>query len=87
MSTAVATLHIPVAMTGVDAEGIAYRMDTVPLMVKKVMDSIQPDDAELLRRILKAIQEENAQQTATQASEIDAQSTIIPVDDDRRPHL
>ncbi|WP_460373862.1 formylmethanofuran dehydrogenase subunit B [Methanocalculus sp. MC3] len=87
MSTAVATLHIPVAMTGVDAEGIAYRMDTVPLMVKKVMDSIQPDDAELLRRILKAIQEGNAQQIATPASEIDAQATIIPVDDDRRPHL
>ncbi|WP_255333444.1 formylmethanofuran dehydrogenase subunit B [Methanocalculus taiwanensis] len=86
MSTAVATLHIPVAMTGVDAEGIAYRMDTVPLRVQKVMDSTQPDDAELLRRILKTIQERNEQQITAHTREIDSQSTIIPVDDGRRPH-
>jgi len=55
MSTAVATLHIPVAMTGIDAEGAAYRMDAVPLWMKKVMEPTQPDDAELLKRIHDAI--------------------------------
>ena len=57
MSTAVATLHIPVAETGVDAEGTAYRMDAVPLWVKKVMDPTQPDDAEILKGIYDAIRE------------------------------
>lgn len=57
MSTAVAALHIPVAMTGVDAEGAAYRMDAVPLWMKKVMEPTQPDDAEILRRIYNAIRE------------------------------
>lgn len=55
MSTAVATMHIPVAMTGVDAEGTAYRMDAVPLWMKKVMEPTQPDDAEILKRIYDAI--------------------------------
>lgn len=57
MSTAVATVHIPVAETGVDAEGTAYRMDAVPLWVKKVMEPTQPDDTEVLRRIYDAIKE------------------------------
>jgi formylmethanofuran dehydrogenase subunit B len=57
MSTAIATMHIPVAETGVDAEGTAYRMDAVPLWVKKVMEPTQPDDAEILSRILSAIRE------------------------------
>jgi len=55
MSTAVATMHIPVAMTGVDAEGTAYRMDAVPLWVQKVMEPTQPDDARLLSRIYDAV--------------------------------
>lgn len=57
MSTAVATVHIPVAETGVDAEGTAYRMDGVPLWVKKVMEPTQPNDAEVLGRIYDAIRE------------------------------
>ncbi|MDK2974256.1 MAG: formylmethanofuran dehydrogenase subunit [Methanofollis sp.] len=57
MSTAIATMHIPVAETGVDAEGTAYRMDAIPLWVKKVMEPTQPDDAEVLRRIYDAIKE------------------------------
>ena len=60
MSTAVATVHIPVAMTGVDAEGAAYRMDAIPLWMKKVMEPTQPNDAELLRRIYDAIKEKKS---------------------------
>lgn len=68
MSTAVATIHIPVAETGVDAEGTAYRMDAVPLWVKKVMEPTQPNDSEVLQRIYDAIRE-RMQKMTVQAEE------------------
>ncbi|MDO5844937.1 MAG: formylmethanofuran dehydrogenase subunit B [Methanocorpusculum sp.] len=52
LSTAVAKLHIPVASVGLDAEGTAYRLDGVPLHVKKAFKSDMPSDVEILQRIL-----------------------------------
>jgi formylmethanofuran dehydrogenase subunit B len=49
-----ADVVIPSALVGIEAEGTAYRMDHVPLPLKKVVDApegILPDE-EILRRIL-----------------------------------
>lgn len=51
MTTAFADIQIPVAVTGVDAEGTAYRMDGIPIKVKKAIDSDYPSDTEILTRI------------------------------------
>ncbi|MDO5846293.1 MAG: formylmethanofuran dehydrogenase subunit B, partial [Methanocorpusculum sp.] len=52
LSTAVAKLHIPVASVGIDAEGTAYRLDGVPLHVRRAFSSSMPSDEDVLRRIL-----------------------------------
>ena len=51
MTTTLADLQIPVAVTGIDAEGTAYRMDGIPIKIKKAMDSEYPSDTEILTRI------------------------------------
>ncbi len=78
MSTAIATVHIPVAMTGVDAEGAAYRMDAVPLWMKKVMEPTQPNDASVLRRLYDAINERKrtSEMTANNAVIIDSAGPV-----------
>ena len=40
----------PVA-AGIDAAGTAYRMDGVPIRLKKVIERGYPDDAEILKKI------------------------------------
>ncbi|MBP2134020.1 formylmethanofuran dehydrogenase subunit B [Methanomicrobium sp. W14] len=57
MSTATANVQIPVAMCGVDCGGTAYRLDAIPLWVKKVMDSPQQNDLEVLTKIRDIIAE------------------------------
>ena len=57
MSTATANVQIPVAICGVDAEGTAYRLDSIPLWVKKVLEPTQPNDEEILTRIYDIIAE------------------------------
>jgi formylmethanofuran dehydrogenase subunit B len=52
-----AEVVIPSAVTGVETDGTAYRMDGVPLPLKKVIDPPEgclPDE-EILRRLLEAI--------------------------------
>jgi formylmethanofuran dehydrogenase subunit B len=51
LTTSVADLQIPVAVTGIDAEGTAYRMDGIPLKVKKALESDYPSDTEILSRM------------------------------------
>ena len=48
-----ATVFIPSAITGVEAEDIAYRMDGLPLKLKKIVECPLPlkSDAEILRDI------------------------------------
>lgn len=53
----VANVSIPSAFVGIEAVGTAYRMDGVPLMLKKVLEPPKDllPDTEILRRILKAV--------------------------------
>lgn len=55
LSTAVAKLHIPVACVGLDAEGTAYRLDGVPIHVRKAFTSGMASDEVVLGRILEEI--------------------------------
>jgi len=57
LSTSVADLHIPVACTGIDCEGTGYRMDSVPIRMKKILDLGLPTDEEVLSEILSRVQE------------------------------
>jgi formylmethanofuran dehydrogenase subunit B len=50
-----ATVVIPVAPAGVAAAGTFYRMDNVPLRVKKLVDSPYPSDEEVLRQLKEKI--------------------------------
>jgi len=50
-TTKVATVVIPTAQAGIAAGGMAYRMDHIPLVMKKVVDSPYPSDHEVLERI------------------------------------
>lgn len=52
LSTAVSKLHIPVSSVGLDAEGTAYRLDGVPLHVKRAFKTDVPSDEIILQRIL-----------------------------------
>lgn len=51
-TTKVATVVIPTAQAGVAADGVSYRMDHIPLPMKKVVDSPYPSDREVLDRII-----------------------------------
>jgi len=56
LTTPVADVQIPVAVTGIDAEGTAYRMDGVPIHVKKVIESDLPTDTDILTLIYEKMQ-------------------------------
>ncbi|WP_250987588.1 hypothetical protein [Methanoculleus oceani] len=75
LSTAFADLHIPVACVGIDCEGTGYRMDSVPIRMRKVLDSGLPTDEEVLSRILHLIQEERQSHSA---NVLEAQSREAP---------
>jgi formylmethanofuran dehydrogenase subunit B len=51
-TTKAATVVIPAAQAGIAAGGMAYRMDHIPLVMKKVVDSPYPSDREILERII-----------------------------------
>ncbi len=54
-TTGWATVVIPVAPAGVAAAGTFYRMDNIPLRVKKIVESPLPSDEEVLRSIKEKI--------------------------------
>ncbi|MDI6866179.1 formylmethanofuran dehydrogenase subunit B [Methanoculleus sp.] len=56
-TTAFCKVQIPVAVTGVDAEGTAYRMDGVPIRTRKVLSSDYLSDEEVLSRMYALMQE------------------------------
>jgi len=58
LSTAFANLHIPVACVGIDCEGTGYRMDSIPIRMRKVLDLGLPTDEEVLSQILHLVQRE-----------------------------
>jgi formylmethanofuran dehydrogenase subunit B len=51
LSTSWANVVIPVAPAGIGAEGTYYRMDNVPLRLKKLVDFPYPSDVEVLQAI------------------------------------
>lgn len=51
-TTKAAAVVIPVAQAGVAAGGMSYRMDHIPLKMKKVVDSPWPTDREILEQII-----------------------------------
>ncbi|MFA7562683.1 MAG: formylmethanofuran dehydrogenase subunit B [Methanoculleus sp.] len=57
LSTSFADLHIPVACVGIDCEGTGYRMDSIPIRLRKIIASDLPTDEEVLSRILSKIRE------------------------------
>jgi formylmethanofuran dehydrogenase subunit B len=59
LTTELSEIFIPSSMVGIEEEGTAYRMDTVPLFTRKVIDPPQGvlSDVEILKRILEKIRE------------------------------
>jgi formylmethanofuran dehydrogenase subunit B len=51
LTTPWANVVIPVATCGLSAEGTYYRMDNVPIRLKKILDSPWPTDQEVLQNI------------------------------------
>ena len=58
-TTMLSEVVIPVATAGVEAEGTAYRMDGVPLMLSKIMEPSEGvySDHQVLDMILKGLKE------------------------------
>ena len=56
-TTHLSHLQIPVAVTGIDAEGTAYRMDGVPIRTRKLFQGNYPDDLEILQQIYTIVKE------------------------------
>ncbi len=68
-TTMMADVVIPAAFAGVEVEGTAYRMDHVPITLKKVFEppeGILPDE-EILRRILAEVRRIKAEGVAPEA--------------------
>ncbi len=53
LTSLIAEVVIPCAIAGIESEGTAYRMDGVPLRLRKVVDSPYPTDREILEGILR----------------------------------
>ncbi len=53
----IASVALPVAITGVESEGIAYRMDGLPLKLDKIINSEYPSDKALLEQIYEGLQQ------------------------------
>lgn len=56
-TTAFCEFQIPVAVTGIDAQGTSYRMDGVPIRVKSILKRGYPSDTDVLGEIYHRILE------------------------------
>ncbi|MEM4712275.1 MAG: formylmethanofuran dehydrogenase subunit B, partial [Archaeoglobaceae archaeon] len=56
MTTLIAKVVIPSAVYGIEAEGTAYRMDCIPLRVKKILETNYWTDEKILEEILKRVE-------------------------------
>ena len=54
-TTEFADVVIPAAVSGIEAEGNVYRMDNVPIRLRKILDTDYLPDEEILQRILTEI--------------------------------
>jgi formylmethanofuran dehydrogenase subunit B len=55
LTAKIAKVCIPVATAGIEAEGTAYRMDGIPLRLKKVLDTSRLSDAEILTQVIEKV--------------------------------
>jgi formylmethanofuran dehydrogenase subunit B len=55
LTAQVARVVLPTAIYGISAAGTAYRMDNVPLPLKKVVESTQPTDEQVLDWIIEKV--------------------------------
>ncbi|MBU2617609.1 MAG: formylmethanofuran dehydrogenase subunit B [Euryarchaeota archaeon] len=55
MTSLVAEVVIPTAMVGVECEGTAYRMDCIPIRLRKVVEPEFPSDKEVLEEIIEKV--------------------------------
>jgi formylmethanofuran dehydrogenase subunit B len=56
-TTHLSRIQIPVAVTGIDAEGTAYRMDGVPIRTRMLFKREYPSDTEILERLYALVKE------------------------------
>jgi len=56
-TTAFCNVQIPVAVTGIDAVGTAYRMDGVPIRTRRVLSTDYPSDRDVLFQMYALMQE------------------------------
>ncbi len=56
-TTHLSRIQIPVAVTGIDAEGTAYRMDGVPIRTRRLFYGNYPDDLEVLEKMHRIVRE------------------------------
>ncbi|NJD76894.1 MAG: formylmethanofuran dehydrogenase subunit B [Candidatus Methanoperedens sp.] len=56
-TTEIANVVIPTAICGIEAGGTAYRMDGVPLRLRKMIESEHPGDEEVLEKLLERVKE------------------------------
>ncbi|MCK4470464.1 MAG: formylmethanofuran dehydrogenase subunit B, partial [Anaerolineae bacterium] len=56
LTTRVARVVLPTATYGVSAAGTAYRMDNIPLPLKKLVHSPRPTDEEVLSKIIACVE-------------------------------
>lgn len=57
LTAKIATVYFPTAMYGVDCEGTAYRMDSVPLRLKAPLERQRKSDEEVLEAIFEGVKE------------------------------
>ena len=56
-TTKIARIAFTTATAGIHAEGTVYRMDGIPIRMRKVLDSRHPSDEEVLSRLLARVRE------------------------------
>jgi len=56
-TTPLSTIQIPVAVTGIDAEGTAYRMDGVPIRTQRLYQGTYPGDLDILTQLYDLVKE------------------------------
>lgn len=55
LTSLIAEVVIPTAFAGIECGGTAYRMDNVPIRLKKVVEARHPSDKDILEKIIKGL--------------------------------
>jgi formylmethanofuran dehydrogenase subunit B len=55
MTSLIADVVIPTATAGIECEGTVYRMDSIPIRLRKVVPSEFPSDKEVLEKLIAGV--------------------------------